>query len=789
MPSPDAPSARTWTVSKLQSLQFEGDAAALGAYVDAIIDNNYEDDNADPQLLRQHALNELTEFLGEEHAIDFVNGLMSYLATLTQQQSKPSQIDPSSQPEQQQQQSEPQNLSDNSLSIQPKRRDVNNDDRLSKPLGIFPSKDFSPDEKEHERERESERDRDRERERTRRPRSPPRPRNHIQSRAPIDDNRNPSRDRDRNRDVRGRIRLQKPSIHSRLGDRTAGGNDRDRRPYSSSAVHERLGDRDRETRGSGKRQRDETNADEFPRRERDRDTRRGGDNVKRGRIDETGGKSKGKDDSRMPVPPWALMPPPYGMIPGMMPPPPPASIKKLPVLLMSDIPADKMQMGTIVGFCEQFGPVADLKWIHPHSAVILFRERQDALRALDSTEPIFNNRHVKLVWAKDADLSAAGAQSFFATAANAKVAKEKEKEVNEKPKPRGRDRDGINKKLAGGEERRGKKLPNVNQAEQRAKDEAAAEEDLRKKKAEIAARRKEQDRRKAEVQSRLTELLSEQKELLHRVAAGVSDEEKRQIMGEMRQKQQEAGALQQELRPSPPTPTRQKQQTVKPFPSREALTKDNRPRVVCVRSATDDVDEVKAFSVFRDTEAVVKVNREWLIKLASRRAAESATRAIGPLKRGFGQAATAAIVAVIFPEDQATTIDGVQKVIKLRKAQFKQQGNQVGPIPSNLQRQGNSNFHGGNPFGRGGHTGFGLNRQTQSQQDVGFGNDGNGKAFAFDSTPLNRYGNGGSGEHGMNGNESVFAISNVTPQQPQQQLQVQDPNSMTEAEKAGAMVD
>ena len=51
-PSPDAPSTRARTVTKIQTLQFEGDAAALGAYVDAIIDNNYEDDNTNPQLLR-----------------------------------------------------------------------------------------------------------------------------------------------------------------------------------------------------------------------------------------------------------------------------------------------------------------------------------------------------------------------------------------------------------------------------------------------------------------------------------------------------------------------------------------------------------------------------------------------------------------------------------------------------------------------------------------------------------------------------------------------------------------
>jgi hypothetical protein len=57
-------SAFEWSVGKLQELNFDGDADALAAYVNALIENNRDAEGGEPELLRSRARQELEDFLG-----------------------------------------------------------------------------------------------------------------------------------------------------------------------------------------------------------------------------------------------------------------------------------------------------------------------------------------------------------------------------------------------------------------------------------------------------------------------------------------------------------------------------------------------------------------------------------------------------------------------------------------------------------------------------------------------------------------------------------------------------
>ena len=76
---PSMAGVRDWAVKRLRELEFEGDADALGMYVDALAESNVEHDNGDLSKLREEASRELVDFLGSPGSKAFVNELVAHL--------------------------------------------------------------------------------------------------------------------------------------------------------------------------------------------------------------------------------------------------------------------------------------------------------------------------------------------------------------------------------------------------------------------------------------------------------------------------------------------------------------------------------------------------------------------------------------------------------------------------------------------------------------------------------------------------------------------------------------
>lgn len=236
-----------------------------------------------------------------------------------------------------------------------------------------------------------------------------------------------------------------------------------------------------------------------------------------------------------------------------------------------------------------------------------------------------------------------------------------------------------------------KSVPN----EAKVMDPTAAADDLKKKREKIAAMRKEQEAQRMSRKERYNELIQRQKDLFAKVQNCTSPSDKVKLMEELRNVQKLALQVREEIKPSAPLSKNASQKPAinagpnsglgvkntsavgmmsvggssNPSDAEEngppsqskygrnlsTFNVDNRPKVLLVTGSTTNITEALVTAVFRDTKQVLKVDEGWLIELSSRRAAESAVRAIGPLKRSFGPDAQAQIVARKLVSEQPAT--------------------------------------------------------------------------------------------------------------------------------------
>lgn len=730
-----APSARAWAVSKLKSLSFEGDADALGQYVDALIENNRDTEEGDPALLRAHVTADLKDFLEDAPALDFVNGLMAHLTGKPAPKLQPQQL--KVEPAQQPQITAP-------MLVQPTEADKEkrpsfNDDKLRQPLSD--GRRRSPRPRESGRREDGRREDGRREER--RERREDRPRN-IEDRARNND------DRARIPDVRDRLQKGpklKQSVIERLGDREE--HERDRKDMERSKAWEpkqhwegwelrqrqmreqRQQQQQQHTRTVRRSPNANTNMQTLPTDLRERIAGRGAkrgrddpdDNVARERnnaydreakfgrrgneparrrSDEFGRNRMDIDDKRedrkdqrrddkhvanvWPPPPgnpaemmsrMRMMPPPFPPMPGMMPPPPlmpgvhprggrgafrgrdggrnasAGGRHRHFILIARFIPEDKMAMMPIISYFQRFGPLRDVQRFPPDRAFIMFERRDAAQSALNSVDAVLGNRHVKLFWARDQDFGEAGLKL-----------NEEGMLVNDDDAKKGTAGDGvaltIDPKKSAIQERERAIAEREEQArlaaEKKAAEIKAGEEDLKKKKEMILENRRKQEARKTELNERFASLVEKQKTLLQEITTISNEEEKAKKMTELRGAQAEAEKVREEMKPKALAPPSNRFTR-----DLSSFKVDNRPKNVVISGAKPEVTAEIAVAIFRETDRAEKITGGWLLMFSSRRAAESALRAIGPLKRGFGPDASAQIVESLPNAGVSITSPGVAK--------------------------------------------------------------------------------------------------------------------------------
>lgn len=383
------------------------------------------------------------------------------------------------------------------------------------------------------------------------------------------------------------------------------------------------------------------------------------------------------------------------------------------ILLARNIPEDKMMIGPIISFFQQFGNLLDVVRVQPDKAFILFERREAASAALGSVDAIMGNRHIRLSFGRENDFTEASLQltddgklvpadkdngAGKNDANDARVSGSAQRGMGARRGGFGRgggrggrgggghasavaspakvkdvelengsgDGSATSLQQPGtevGTPRKAEKTDDQQQKNQAVVvDPKAAAEDLKRKKEKIIALRKQQEARKSQLQSRYEGLVKQQRDLLESLSDKKNDAG---LMKRFREIQKEAMQVRSELTPKTPTTSsvQQQQQTIqackdisresgvtKILNNKRSLVVDNRPKNMLIVGCDVSVGTERAKNVFRETVKVAKVDDGWLIEFSSRRAAESAMRAVGPLKRGFGDSTTAQIVATALPE-------------------------------------------------------------------------------------------------------------------------------------------
>ncbi|PXF45271.1 Zinc finger CCCH domain-containing protein 41 [Gracilariopsis chorda] len=690
-----AASARAWSVAKLRELNFEGDAEALGQYIDAVIENNRDAENGDPDLLRSQVTRDLQDFLAESAAGSFVDALMRHLSP-NSTSVKPPQTAAEPKPEPSRPSHVDEKLRQPLSSSEPRRRSPRRD-RAEKQRLDNDSRDRSdPAHRRVDRvDRRPNRQtvmqrlgdrvedlREHKRQRTWDPKSPREPR---ESRQP-------------NRLVRERQPVQGPRPNR----------------LNSGDIRDRLGSRNpkrpREDPNDNRDRRDLDERDSKHRRQTD-SARRRSDNYDRQRLPDDRPRRDDRpghitppryDQNGKAPPPWppgivaqmGLMPPPFPPPHGILPPVPPlipgmgtrgrggfrsresgraamshtagnnpsAANSKYRhfILVAKAIPEDKMMIGPIYAFFQRFGMLKDVVRFPPDKAFILFDRRDSAQHALSSVDAVMGNRHIKLSWARDSDFAEAGLrltdEGTLVEDEHPKKPANQHHHHNHHPHASAaaartdpRPTPSEQKLRAESGE---KKVRQV--AEEKERKIKEAEEDLKRKKEQIAELRRQQDERIAELTARKQQLLARQHEIFAKISSA-NDEEKLRMKNELVAVQEETIQVQQQLKPKPvaaPKPDTAKRFTHSP----SAYRVDNRPKQVLVRGAKNDVLADGAASAFHDTERAESFGKnEWLLTFLSRRAAESAIRAQKVLKRTFGTDATAVIISPAMLEAAQST--------------------------------------------------------------------------------------------------------------------------------------
>ncbi|KAI0561099.1 RNA-binding protein [Gracilaria domingensis] len=677
-----ATSARAWSVAKLRELNFEGDAEALGQYIDAVIENNRDAENGDPELLRAQVTRDLHDFLADSAAATFVDALMRHLspnaaaaaataatapttaraavaaaattpsANIAQQShARPSHVDEKLR----------QPLSESRRRSSPRRDRAEKsrvDNERPEPSQRRPDRQDRRPSRQTVMQRLGDRAEDlREQHKRQRPRDSKPSRDPREARQQPRASRDRERERDRQNVAARNMRPTSGDVWDRLGSRNV------KRPRDESAdVRDRRDSDERDAKHRRAPDGSRRRSDNFE-RQRPMDDRSRRDD-RPARIPTPTFDQNGKAP-----PPWAhnlvaqmgLLPPPF---PSMMPPPPnflpnmgrggaagggggrgpgafrgresgrplpqngvstPSNSKyKHFILIAVHIPDDRMMMGPIYAFFQQFGVLKDVQRFPPDKVFILFDRRESAQQALSSVEAVMGNRHIRLRWARESDFAEAGLRltddgTLIGDEQGKKHARDDEHKAPSTP-PKLENRSTPPDHRARFDVEKEKKIREA--AEEKERKMKEAEEDLRRKKEQIAELRRQQDERIAELTARKQQLLARQHEIFAKIP-NANDEEKLRMKNELAAIQEETLRVQQELKPKPLV-----------APKSEAMKR-------FAPAATDS-----AASAFHDTERAENHGKnEWLLTFLSRRAAESAVRAQKVLKRCFGPEATALIVS------------------------------------------------------------------------------------------------------------------------------------------------
>lgn len=645
---------KDWAVQRLRSLDFEGDANALAAYVDALAENNAEHEGGDLTKLRAEASSELSDFLGAQSSRAFVSDLVAHLARLRGPANPPA---PSHAPH-------PPNP----------------------PAPTVPTAKQEPlldvDEKPKLDRRDRDRDRERERERSDRDRRSRR-------------DRDRDRDRERERDLHSHRDRERDRERERMRDRerdrgrSGDGGTEWKRDAPMRDSRERGAPQSRRVVGIGggaggggggggnaqvdlrntlSRRRGGGGAD-GPQK-RPREEAQGRNNHKQQRVD------KGRSPTAVPgmmVPPG--VPPGPGGLPPFFPPqmimamgggpggpaPDPAMFAQMQqifaaqaaaaaaanagpgpgsggrgghrggrggrgrggrggggmgrengsvststsTLIVRNVPEDKFNFGDLNTEFSKFGSITNIRLMPPGRAMLEFATRPQAQAALSSVDSVFGNRHVKLNWARDNDSDGV-----------------------RKRKP---DTNG-NANSAGGEE-----------------ETEDAETVLQRKRQEIKDARAEEERRKKAYEDAIVE----QKQLFATLEGG-STEQKKKALGRMKEldglirAHDAEKAARAQPAPQPPTldkPWKRQRTFQRHAPNAYSL--DNRPKVVRITGANQGISPDAAAAIFRDTDrADAGPDGTWTLHFSTRAAAESAIRARNVLRRGFGINAKTVIVKI-----------------------------------------------------------------------------------------------------------------------------------------------
>lgn len=689
-----------WSVQKLHQLQFDGDADALAAYVNALIENNRDAEGGDPGLLRTRARQELEDFLGKDDAVSFVDALMTHLERGKAVDNKSSRGDPESADRGEQRDSNPMaSQANRKKSMNSDAQNLTDISRKSESwsgiaLSDSRSSTFSrdhrrlPASREHNDDRRSRRDHSSSA-RGNAPSSQFRESNDSHRRGLALKNDVPPSDDLRHQLSRSRSGASLPSKRPRDADERAP-NDVKRREFDKSQPQDRQPGRqlpkddDRDRRS----QMDVAEANHHQRHM----------NLPN-EVNPNGLPGKALNNSNPAAmvshgaAPLGLLPPPppeilnhmrhmmsVGHAPPAFPPPPPGlipsggmlapgAIPAIPgtghlapaqgrrvqnrggmaghnrqphhgagssrgrtlnsVLVMRNVPSEKLTLGVINEFFEKFGTISNIQLRPAHEpdhAYIEFSNRAEAQAAYDSVDAVMGNRHVRLYWARESDF----------------------------------EQDGIS--LAGVE-----RAPPVNaqkattrarpQQQTRSPQTSAVpvEEDpealLQRKRKEIAAAREEQERVKAERQAEYDSCIREQKELFGKLESGCSADEKKEVLKRIKTLRNTAESILTSIKgkdvsskASSCGPDAKQQAGSNNFGHgrfRGPMSADFRPRVAYIRGASNPgLNETSTTNIFHDTANAKLVDGEWILEFGSRRAAESALKAVRLLKQWFGPNAT-----------------------------------------------------------------------------------------------------------------------------------------------------
>lgn len=340
--------------------------------------------------------------------------------------------------------------------------------------------------------------------------------------------------------------------------------------------------------------------------------------------------------------------------------------KQYSVLAMRNVPEDKLKLPHLLKFFEMYGTPDNVQLVTPDRAFIIYSRREPALAAVNSVDAVMGNRHIRLGWATRQDYEIAGLELTEEGVLKPKTSgtggrnvggNGRQERGERRPGPGRRDSANNNaeNELAAKKER---------ERELEAATQKAAEEDLMKKRQAILEKRAEQEERKAGLVTKRKQLMEDQKAVFGDMEGVADAAAKMELLKKAKAIDKELVQINAELNPA--TATKISGNTEDSTVSKtvagrggrgrgrgrsggvgrfDGFSVDNRPRSVQIMGALPTVNVETAKGVFHDTVEAEKVGAFWVVKFASRRAAESALRARGPLKRGFGPGAMARIVA------------------------------------------------------------------------------------------------------------------------------------------------